>query len=233
MCSVSGYDAAFRVDNLVASTEGARCTSVAMGSQEGFSLADVAISAAARSGSWVLLKNVHLAPAWLSSLEKRLQSLAAHRNFRLFLTMERVPSIPVNILRQSRIISNEPPPGIRANLLDSLQAITSERIAAPGPIERFRLYFSLAWLHAVLVERLRYAPVGFSKIYEFNDSDYEAALGTIDSWMTSVAKGRANVDPAKIPFKALRNLLKEAVYGGYVHRLRADLPMLIHYAQTS
>ena len=64
---------------------------------------------AARQGSWVLLKNVHLAPSWLGQLEKKLQTLNPHRNFRLFLTMEANPSIPVNILRQSRILMNEPP----------------------------------------------------------------------------------------------------------------------------
>ena len=78
LVSVTGYDASYRVENLVAST-GVRCASVAMGSQEGFSLADQAISLAARQGSWVLLKNVHLAPSWLGQLEKKLQTLNPHR----------------------------------------------------------------------------------------------------------------------------------------------------------
>lgn len=111
---------------------------------------------------------------------------------------------------------NEPAPGMRANLLESLTSIGPERIdsTSSGPSERFRLYFNLAWLHSVLVERLRYAPVGFSKTYEFNDSDAESALNTIDAWMQIVGKGRSNVDPEKIPFAALRSLLKQAVYGG-------------------
>ena len=113
LVSVTGYDASYRVENLVQNS-GSRCASVAMGSQEGFTLADQAIAHAARQGSWVLLKNVHLAPSWLGQLEKKLQTLSPHRNFRLFLTMEANPSIPVNILRQSRIIMNEPPPGIKA-----------------------------------------------------------------------------------------------------------------------
>jgi len=143
LCSVPGYDASYRVENLVASTK-ARCTSVAMGSQEGYKLADQAIASAARSGSWVLLKNVHLASSWLSQLEKRLQALNPNRAFRLFLTMETNPSIPINILRQSRIIMNEPPPGIRANLIESLQSIPTARVAS-GPTEKARLYFLLAW----------------------------------------------------------------------------------------
>ncbi len=109
LVSVRGHDASYRVDGLVTTT-GSKCTSVAMGSQEGFALADQALGTAARQGSWVLLKNVHLAPSWLGQLEKRLQTLNPHPDFRLFLTMEANPSIPVNILRQSRIIMNEPAP---------------------------------------------------------------------------------------------------------------------------
>lgn len=214
LVSVTGYDASYRVENLV-SVSGTKCTSVAMGSQEGFSLADQAIAFAARQGSWVLLKNVHLAPSWLGQLEKKLQTLNPNRNFRLFLTMEANPVIPVNILRQSRIIMNEPPPGIKANLMDSLRTIPNARVSH-GPAEKARLYFLLAWFHAVVQERLRYAPLGWSKRYDFNDSDMSAAFGTIDIWLSSVAKGRANIDPAAIPWDAVKTLIKQSVYGGRV-----------------
>ncbi|EIW86375.1 dynein heavy chain protein 1 [Coniophora puteana RWD-64-598 SS2] len=214
LVSVTGYDASYRVENLI-QTNNVRSASVAMGSQEGFALADQAIAAAARQGTWVLLKNVHLAPTWLGQLEKKLQTLNPHRNFRLFLTMEANPSIPVNILRQSRLIMNEPPPGIKANLLDSLRSIAPMRLSQ-GPAEKSRLYFLLAWFHAVVQERLRYVPLGWSKMYDFNDSDMASAFGTIDTWLNSVAKGRANVDPATIPWDALRTLIKQSVYGGRV-----------------
>lgn len=216
MCSPPGYDASFRVDHLVAQNQSVRCTSVAMGSQEGYVLADQAITTASRNGEWVLVKNVHLAPTWLRQLEKQLHSTKAHPNFRLFLTLEMNEVVPTSVLRQSIVLMNEPPPGVRASLLDSLKNISAERLSANGPTERFRLYFNLAWLHAVLVERLRYVPIGFSKVHEFNESDFDVALSTIDSWMTSAAKGRSNVDPASIPFAAIRVLLKQAIYGGRI-----------------
>ncbi|KAG8927614.1 Cytoplasmic dynein 1 heavy chain 1 [Tulasnella sp. 418] len=214
LVSVPGYDASYRVENLIRDTN-ARSVSVAMGSQEGFALADQAIAGAARQGSWVLLKNVHLAPSWLSTLEKRLQSLNPHRDFRLFLTMEANPVIPVNILRQSRIVMNEPPPGVKANLLDSLRSIPTSRLSQ-GPAEKIRLYFLLAWFHAVVQERLRYVPLGWSKTYDFNDSDLAAAFATIDTWLSLVAQGRANINPISIPWDAVRSLIKQAVYGGRI-----------------
>jgi dynein heavy chain 1 len=197
LCSVPGYDASYRVDNLVATAQ-TKCASVAMGSPEGFALAEQAIANSARTGSWVLLKNVHLASSWLSQLEKKLQNLSANPSFRIFLTMETNPSIPVNILRQSRILMNEPPPGIRANVLESLRGISPARLSS-GPAEKARIFFQLAWLHATVQERLNFAPLGWTKTYEFNDSDFEAALNVIDAW---VASTRSNIDPSAIAYVA-------------------------------
>lgn len=33
------------------------------------------------------------------------------------------------------------------------------------PVERSRLYFLLAWFHAVIQERLRYIPMGWTKVF--------------------------------------------------------------------
>lgn len=71
MCSVPGYDASGRVMDLAAQL-GRQLTDIAIGSAEGFSQADKAINSAIKSGRWVMLKNVHLAPSWLVQLEKKL-----------------------------------------------------------------------------------------------------------------------------------------------------------------
>jgi dynein heavy chain 1 len=65
------------------------------GSAEGFSQADKTINSASKTGRWVMLKNVHLAPQWLVQLEKKLHSLTPHVNFRLFLTMEINPRVGI------------------------------------------------------------------------------------------------------------------------------------------
>lgn len=55
------------------------------------------------------------------------------------------------------------------------------------PNERARLYFLLAWFHAIVQERLRYVPLGWSKYYEFNESDLRVACDTLDSWIDATA----------------------------------------------
>lgn len=214
MCSVSGFDASDRVQDL-ASQCNKPITSIAIGSEEGFSQAEKSINTAIKSGRWVLLKNVHLAPTWLTSLEKKLHSIQAHSGFRLFLTCEITPKLPVNLLRAGRIFTFEPPPGIRANLIRTFSAIPAARMMRP-PNERARLYFVLAWFHAVVQERLRYAPLGWSKAYEFNESDLRGACDMLDKWVDATSKGRTNLPPDKVPWKAIQTLLAQVIYGGKI-----------------
>ena len=208
-----GFDASYKVEALVEKTQ-ATCANIAMGSNESVSSADRAISTAANAGTWVLVKNVHLAPQWLQSLEKRLGALNPHVDFRLFLSLESSPKIPVNLLRASRVLMYEQPAGIRANMKDSMSVLSTR--ASRAPSEKARLYLLLSFLHAVLQERLRYAPtLGWKGLWEFNDSDYECCAFIIDTWVESMAQGRTNVSPAKLPWRLLRSLITE-MYGGKV-----------------
>ncbi|KOC68078.1 Dynein heavy chain, cytoplasmic [Habropoda laboriosa] len=214
LCSVPGFDASGRVDDLAAES-GKQIASIAIGSAEGFNQADRAINMAVKAGRWVLLKNVHLAPQWLVQLEKKLHSLQPHTNFRLFLTMEINPKVPVNLLRAGRIFVFEPPPGIRANLLRTFSTVPPSRMMK-APNERARLYFLLAWFHAIVQERLRYAPLGWAKHYEFNESDLRVACDTLDTWIEATAMGRTNLPPEKVPWDALVTLLSQCIYGGKI-----------------
>ncbi|THD25348.1 Dynein heavy chain 1 cytosolic [Fasciola hepatica] len=214
LCAVQGFDPSGRVEDM-ASEHHKQLTNIAIGSAEGFSQADKAINSAAKNGKWVLLKNVHLAPGWLVQLEKKLHNVQPHPNFRLFLTMEINPKLPVNLLRAGRVFVFEPPPGIKSSLLRTFANIPNNRISR-APAERSRLYFLLAWFNAVVQERLRYVPLGWSKRYEFTESDLKVACDTIDTWVDSAALGRTNLPPEKVPWAALRTLLGQSIYGGKI-----------------
>lgn len=58
--------------------------------------------------------------------------------------------------------------------------------------------------------------MGWSKTYEFNESDLRCGLDTIDVWIDSIAMGRTNLPPSKVPFAAIFTLLSECVYGGKI-----------------
>ncbi|PHH76000.1 hypothetical protein CDD83_4327 [Cordyceps sp. RAO-2017] len=222
LVSSAGFDASYKVDRLVERT-GRRCTNIAMGSDEGVASADKAISSAAQTGSWVLVKNVHLAPTWLQSLEKRMEALSPAGEFRLFLSMEASPRIPVNLIRASRVLMYEQPAGVRANMRDSMSTLAAR--AGRAPVERARLYLLLSFLHAVAQERLRYAPsLGWKGFWEFNDSDYECSAFIVDTWLDAAAGQRSNIAPGKIPWEMVRYLVRET-YGGKIDD-EGDLELL-------
>jgi dynein heavy chain 1 len=214
LCSRSGFDASSKVDSIAAAL-GVRYQSLAMGSEEGFQMAEKYVSAAAKNGTWVLLRNVHLCPVYMVKFEKKLHSLAPHDDFRVFLTAEINDKLPTSLLRMSQTFVFEPPAGIKASLTRSLSSIPAARMDQK-PAERSRLYFLLAWFHATVIERLQYAPIGWSKRYEFSETDFRCALSSFDDWIDTVAKGRSHVDPEEIPWSALHAMLGQSLYGGRV-----------------
>lgn len=213
LTSAPGYDSGSQVSALAAKLQ-KPCAALAIGSPEGFALAEKAVNAAAQTGSWVLLKNIHLAPAWLVTLEKRLHSLNPHANFRLFLTSEIHPRLPSSLLRQALVFVREAPPGIKASLQSSFARAGARMEKAP--VERARLYFLLSWFHAIVQERLRYAPLGWTKKFEFGEADLSGAMATLDEWLETKAKGRNNIAPNEIPWEALRSLFGQSIYGGRI-----------------
>ncbi|KAI3378322.1 hypothetical protein SNEBB_011029, partial [Seison nebaliae] len=217
LCSVPGYDASGRIEDM-AIEKNKRLTSIAIGSSEGFTQAKDAISSAAQSGRWVLLKNVHLAPQWITEMQKDLNNLTINPNFRIFMSLEMSPNFPANVIRSSRVLVFEPPPGIKANLQRTFAAFSSNRIQK-NPNIRSKLYFLLAWLHAIVQERLRYSPLGWSKIYEFNESDLRSAADTIDRWIDNIAGTKSNLPIEKVPWEAIRTLLSKCIYGGRIDNM--------------
>jgi len=112
-------------------------------------------------------------------------------------------------------------------------------------VERARLYALLAWFHAVIQERLRYVPLGWSKHFEFTDIDASCALDVIDSWIDQTAGGgstvstlssssalKTHIRPEDIPWQALRTLLSESLYGGRIDTLNFDQRVLDAYIEN-
>lgn len=216
LVSKPGYDASGKVDDLAASLNmGSKYEAFAMGSPEGYNLADSAINSAAKTGSWVLLKNVHLSPQWLGNLEKRLHRMTPHKDFRIFMTMEMNEKVPANLFRMSNVCIFEPAVGMKSSLMRLFNNIKPERVNA-APAERGRLYFLLVWIHSVILERLRYVPVGWTKGFEFSETDARCAMDGVDEWIDRVAAGKANISPDKIPWDAVQALFEQIIYGGRI-----------------
>jgi len=214
ICSEAGQEASGKVVALASASE-KTLMQVSMGSAEGFVEADRSIAQAAKSGAWVLLRNVHLCPEWLGMLEKRMHGLNSHENFRLFLTSEITSSLPSALVRASEVIVAEASTGIKANIQRFMANIPNSRIDRQ-PAERSRLYTLLACFNAIVQERLRYVPLGWTKKYEFSEADASCALDVIDEWVDELGGTRAHINPEDLPWQAMRTILSQSVYGGRI-----------------
>lgn len=214
LCSESGQDFASRIDTLALSLN-KNLVQVAMGSPEGFVEAEKHLAHFSKIGGWVLLRNVHLCPDWLSSIEKRLHSYSSNNNFRLFLTCEVSATLPTSLLRASDVILVEAPTGVKS-ALQRFFTTTEGLCENQKPVERSRLYALLAWFNAIVQERRRYVPFGWTKQYEFSEADTRCAVQCINQWVDSVSGSRSNISPELMPWKALRKTLSESVYGGRI-----------------
>ena len=67
--------------------------------------------------------------------------------------------------------------------------------------------------------RSRKAPlfaIRMDKSFEFGVADQTAAIDALDDWVDSIAQNRSHVAPHELPFKALRVILGQCMYGGRI-----------------
>lgn len=116
------------------------------------------IETGATRGQWVMLQNCHLLVSWLKTLEKILEKLdKPHKDFRLWLTTDPTEAFPLGILQRSFKVVTEPPNGLKLNMSATFSKITEENLEM-CPHKAFRpLVYVLAFFHAVVQERRKYA----------------------------------------------------------------------------
>ncbi|XP_045030294.1 dynein axonemal heavy chain 7 isoform X2 [Daphnia magna] len=191
---------------------------VSLGQGQGV-LAEEKIQQAIGSGEWVILQNCHLAASWMPALERicqKLSSQSLHPSFRLWLTSYPWESFPVSILQNGVKITNEPPVGLKENVLrtfnpDPLDDLVQQQDQLNWPSHKMltlrKLSYSLCFFHALVQERRTYGAIGWNIPYAFDDSDLQISLKQIRIFVT---------DYEQVPYQALQYLVGECHYGGRV-----------------
>jgi dynein heavy chain 1 len=175
---------------------------------------DKYIAAAAANGGWVLVTNVHLAATAVLALQKKVAGLKLHPSFRLILTAEisHADAINQSTFDCSKIAVFEAPRSLRDVFLGSLFCI--QPFCAPKPIERARVLLHVAWLHSVVITRLQYFPDGWTRRYEFNETDLCSAARIAGSWIDRAFVGgciRDHLPMDSLDWTAIATLIAETV----------------------
>ncbi|KAL8275155.1 hypothetical protein Esti_000905 [Eimeria stiedai] len=173
--------------------------------------AEQVIRDGAYHGFWVYLANCHLAISWLPALEKLAEEILqshVHPQFRLWLSSEPTDHFPIALLQRCTKITVERPRGLKANLQRLLQHRSEEEMQrVAGGDERYRrLFFSLCWLHSLLIERGKFHNVGWNSHASFSDTDF--LIG--DSLLATYCEQSIN----ELPWEAIRFRIVGACYGG-------------------
>lgn len=99
-----------------------------------------------------------------------------HKDYRLWLTSMPSLNFPVPILQAGIKITNEPPKGLKANLLRTYVEVNEkDYMNCTKPYEYQKLLFSLAFFHATILERRKFGAIGWNIPYEWMNSDFETS----------------------------------------------------------
>jgi len=175
-------------------------------------IANAKLDMAHKEGFWVMLQNVHLMPDFLLELEKRLALFAAEGSdpgFRLFLTSDPSPKIPIGLLERSIKLTNEPPAGLKANLLRAFTFFVREEFEEKDTKIK-TILFSLCYFHSMMLERRKFGSKGFNMQYPFSIGDLRDSATVCQNYLDS------NAASGKIPWDDLRYIFGEIMYGGHI-----------------
>ena len=85
------------------------------------------------------------------------------------------------------------PPGIKRNLQRTYNLWTPSYLSEGNSINRTQALFALAWFHAVVQERRKFIPAGWTQFYEFSAADLRTGASIIDRMMRRVNRGELEI----------------------------------------
>jgi len=118
-------------------------------------------------------------------------------------------NIPIGLLEKSIKLTNEPPQGLKANMMRAFSFFNKDEFEDKDTKIKIVL-FGLCYFHSVMVERRKFGPKGWNMMYPFSLGDLRDSAIVLQNYMDS------NAASGKIPWDDLRYIFGEIMYGGHI-----------------
>lgn len=144
----------------------------------------------------------------LEMIVEQLNPESMSNNFRLWLTSMPAKTFPVSVLQNGVKMTNEPPAGLRANLLRSYSVMNDKGFAESNKPDIYRnLLFGFCFFHAVVQDRRKFGPIGWNIQYGFTPEDLQVCKQQLMTFINQYED---------VPYKVLTFLGASINYGGRV-----------------
>lgn len=169
-----------------------------------------------KAPNWIVIENIHASISGLhlvATFVEQLTSESAHPDFRLWIsTISPVKEgFSSSLLQRCIKMIDTPRDGIKGLVKKSLNSDlpTRTRLIDAHPQKALLQGFisPICLLHAVLQERQKFAPLGWSLDYEFNESDLQLSFQILHDILNEPEK--------KYQLESVIYLIGKAIYGGY------------------
>ncbi|CAD7932621.1 unnamed protein product [Amoebophrya sp. A25] len=185
-------------------------SSISLGQGQGPKAARM-IEEAKGKGGWVLLQNCHLAISWMPELERICEQLnpeEVNQDYRLWLTSMPSPAFPALLLQNGVKMTNEPPAGLKANLMYTFTRLDDKTLDdCRSPSAFKKVMFAYAYFHAIVQERRKFGPIGWNIPYGFTNEDLATCRRQAKHFLDKYEE---------VPYKVLNYLGAKINYGGRV-----------------
>ncbi|CAI6360698.1 unnamed protein product [Macrosiphum euphorbiae] len=175
------------------------------------SIATNLIKTAQKEGQWIFLANCHLLSTWMPQLDKIIEIMQdgnTHPDFKLWLSSKPHPKFPITLLQTAIKVSSEQPKNIKSSLLLLYQNINEEQFSQNHASSKYKkILFNLGFFHSILTVRKKFLNLGWNKMYDFSDFDFEVSENILFNYLNEYEE---------TPWTALQYLIGNMSYGGNI-----------------
>lgn len=232
--SEKGDDATIRVKEFAMSRD-IDIVKYALGSSDGSSIATKLIQDSTNAEKWVILENIEVDNELLELLPEMIGTIkhlgTKSEKFKLVMTCKIASNIPAVLIESCTQIIIQNKTNLKKCICDQMLSDTSTlsiyKLDNKRPKQIKKICFLLVWFYSILISRLRFDNIGFTKRYELNQSDLRNAERFIAKFISKkYSASTENFDVTPEMMDTIGHVVSELLIGGKIDD-KKDLKVVV------